>query len=94
MFLAQNASISQSKMLAGTWYYAQHRFSFPFPAFAEDFWCKRPLGKRKSYLFFSHNILELALSHVTQASAKSTQYSSGKESSKDFQTCELRLIVA
>jgi hypothetical protein len=26
---------------------------FPFPPFAEGFWCKRPLGERKSYLSFS-----------------------------------------
>jgi hypothetical protein len=26
---------------------------FPFPPFTKGFWCKRPLGERESYLFYS-----------------------------------------
>jgi hypothetical protein len=38
--------------------------------------------------------LKLTFSCVTKASTKSTQYSSGKESPRDFQNHESRLIVA
>ncbi len=81
-------------MLVGTWSWNQYRFYFPVPPFAKGFSCQHPLGDPKSYLFFSHNILKLTLSCVTWASAKSMQYILGKESSRDFQTRELRFVVA
>ncbi len=53
IFLAQNVWVSQSKMLMGTWKQTHYRWFFPFPPFAEGFWCTRPLGERESCLFYS-----------------------------------------
>jgi hypothetical protein len=67
---------------------------FSLSAFCRRFLVQTSVGQMQIIPFFSHNILKLALSHMTKASAKSTQYSLGKESSRDFQTCGSRLIVA
>ena len=58
-----------------------------FPSFAEGFWSKRLLGKCKSYLSYSQkpsnwHFLAWPKPRWTM------QYSSGNESSRDFQTCE------
>jgi hypothetical protein len=57
-------TFSQIKALVGTWYKNLYRLSFPILPFAEGFSCKRPLGDRESYLFFSRKISALTFSRL------------------------------
>ncbi len=60
---------------------------FPFPPFAKGFWCKPLMGERKSYLSYSQKTSNWHFL-MWPKPCWATQYSSGKESSRDFQTCE------
>ncbi len=73
-------AFSQSKTLVGTCFQKLVSAFFPCSAFFQRFLMQTSIGRSQFIPFLPIQILELTLSCMTQASATSMQYNSGKES--------------
>ncbi len=93
MFLIHIALVSSERDVRGTLVVESVLDFFPISALCQRFLVQTSIGQSRIIPFFLHKSLKLALSCLACASAKSTQFSSGKESSRDFQIMNLDWLL-